>query len=299
MGAVGWTLDLPQKLAAHGWLPSSEFGPGRPGTETWGAALCEDPDPSPTGSADQRISTGLRPGTRLRGVGGVITPRGSCAPWWGGCCTASLGRTWEPVFLRVPDATQGEPRLPRPRRRGPQFPLWPRGPQRRAVGKRGPRRSHRAAVTPTNPRPQPPTWPRPRPASRAAGAGPGRGPELVKTPAVSEGSSFPTPEGRQALYRSIITRSQMVFWELRSPRAPLRRPRHSEAEPGTNAAAAGPGRASAAARRGNGRRARTHRPATERVCRPGPRGGGGAWRTPRGPLQVAPHPGDLGQGTAS
>lgn len=152
---------------------------------------------------------------------------------------------------------------------------------------------------PTNPRPQPPTWPRPRPASRAAGAGPGRGPELVKTPAVSEGSSFPTPEGRQALYRSIITRSQMVFWELRSPRAPLRRPRHSEAEPGTNAAAAGPGRASAAARRGNGRRARTHRPATERVCRPGPRGGGGAWRTPRGPLQVAPHPGDLGQGTAS
>lgn len=73
---------------------------------------------------------------------------------------------------------------------------------------------------PTNPRPQPPTWPRPRPASRAAGAGPGRGPELVKTPAVSEGSSFPTPEGRQALYRSIITRSQMVFWELRSPPRP-------------------------------------------------------------------------------
>lgn len=163
-------MDLPQKLAAHGWLPSSEFGPGRPGTETWGAALCEDPDPSPTGSADQRISAGLRPGTRLRGVGGVITPRGSCAPWWGGCCTASLSRTWEPVFLRVPDATQGEPRLPRPRRRGPQFPLWPRGPQRRAVGKRGPRRSHRA-VTPTNP---PPTPGLSRPRGRAPAPPPAR-----------------------------------------------------------------------------------------------------------------------------
>lgn len=46
-----WTLDLPQKLDAHGRLPSSEFEPGLSRTETRGAARCPDPHPSPTRSA--------------------------------------------------------------------------------------------------------------------------------------------------------------------------------------------------------------------------------------------------------
>lgn len=111
---------------------------------------------------------------------------------------------------------------------GPQFPLWPGGRAEVGGGKaRGPAGLTlipiRGFSRPRGPIPSTPTRARP-------GAGPGRGPELVKTPVVSESSSFPTPEGRQALYRSIITRSQMVFWEL-PPLAPRGRPHSLRSRP--------------------------------------------------------------------
>lgn len=125
------------------------------------------------------------------------------------------GQTWGPWhFPTQPGFTskEGDPRMveppgPEPRRDQPR----PPGPgfgfagaqrgqgggrrdaQRWAVGKRGGRASHgrlriRGRAGPRGRAPPPP------PPPPEAGAGPGRCPQLVKNPAVSESSSFPTSE---------------------------------------------------------------------------------------------------------
>lgn len=75
------------------------------------------------------------------------------------------------------------------------------------------------------PRPRPPHPPRP-------GQGRVAVPSWLKTPRCQRAARSQPLKGRQALYCSIITRSQMVFWEL-PPLAPRgrphsfrRRPRH-------------------------------------------------------------------------
>lgn len=101
-----------------------------------------------------------------------------------------------------------------------------RDARRWAVGKRGSRASHgalglgaaRAHVA----------APRPRPAR------PGQGqvavPSWLKTPRCQRAARSQPLKGRQALYCSIITRSQMVFWEL-PPLAPRGRPHSFRGRP--------------------------------------------------------------------
>lgn len=89
-----------------------------------------------------------------------------------------------------------------------------------------------------------PTWPwlapapRPPPPSPAQpGAGPGRHPKLVKNPAVSESSSFPTSERQTSpllLYYNVQPDGLLGVAPPRPP--PEAALIHSEATPGTNAA---------------------------------------------------------------
>lgn len=79
---------------------------------------------------------------------------------------------------------------------------------------------------PRGPHPTPPPWP---------GAGPGRSPKLVKTLPCQRAARSQPLKGRQALYCSIITRGQMVFWESSPLPPPVAAPIHSKAEPSTNA----------------------------------------------------------------
>lgn len=65
--------------------------------------------------------------------------------------------------------------------------------------------------------------PRGPPPSQRPGAGPGRSPKLVKTLWCQRAARSQPLKGRQALYCSIITRSQMVFWEF-PPFTPRGRP---------------------------------------------------------------------------
>lgn len=77
-------------------------------------------------------------------------------------------------------------------------------------------------------------------------------------PVVSESGRSQSLKGRQALYCSIMTQSQMVFWEL-PPLAPRGCPHSFRGRPGTNAP--GPGTLPwPPPQRGNRRPARTHSP---------------------------------------